>query len=142
MENTTYYLSKDYIDTLLSFIVSIDEPIRLKQLDDTGDEPEYFITDNGQFVSLLNGKAHYLSQEYNSSGYKSIKIRGKRYLTHREVANAFLVNPHPEERKIVHHIDGNKDLNYYTNLRFIDDFTHKLYHKCKEKYKDCDVELQ
>jgi len=30
MENTATYHSKDYLDTLVSFITSIDEPIRLK----------------------------------------------------------------------------------------------------------------
>ena len=142
VNNTTLYPDNNYLIALIELITTAEEPIRLKQIEGTGEEPDYFVVDNGECISTFNGKYLYLKQEYNNSGYKSIKIRGKRYLIHREVAKAFVYNPHPEERVIVHHLDEDKDNNNYTNLRFIDKYTHKIYHNCKRKYKDDEVELQ
>lgn len=133
---------QSYINALLQYITEAENPVRLYQIIDTGENPDYFITDTGEFISTFGGVPRVLQQEQNNFGYYRIEIRHKKYFTHKTVAKYFNDNPHPEEKTIVHHIDSQKENNNYLNLRHIDPFTHNLYHAMKRKYKDADVELQ
>ncbi len=130
-----------YILALLQYITEADQPVRLREIKGFGDNPDYFITDNGKVISTFGGKPYELSQEPNSSGYLRVKIRGKHPFIHKMVADAFCDNPDPEKRTEAHHIDGKIKNNNYQNLRHIDPFTHDLYHEMKKKYK-ADGELQ
>ena len=79
---------------------------------------DFWIEDTGR---LRNQKTkRWLKGGYNK-GYHfySLYFRGKQYIfyTHRLVAEYFLDNPN--NLPIVHHIDGNKTNNLYTNLQWI-----------------------
>lgn len=131
-----------YIYAVLKYLEEAEKPVRLYQLMETGTNPDYFIADNGDFISTFNGEPKVLKQEPNNNGYFRVKIRGKKYYTGKTVADYFIENENPTTKSIVHHKDSDKSRNDYSNLRHIDPFTHRLYHAMKRKYKDADVELQ
>lgn len=83
----------------------------------------FWVEDTGR---LRNAKTkRWLKGGYNK-GYHfySLYFKGKRYIlyTHRLVAEYFISNPN--NLPIVHHIDGNKANNIYTNLQWVDVKTH------------------
>lgn len=58
--------------------------------------------------------------------FYSLYFKGKQYIlyTHRIVAEYFVKNDNPEERTIVHHLDGNKLNNNYLNLQWVSPAEH------------------
>jgi len=90
------------------------------------DFPRYTISDAGEVVSYVKTKPQVLKPYDNGIGYLHLQLwegeghqignKGRYRLIHRLVAEAFILNP--EKRSDVHHIDGNKRNNHYSNLEW------------------------
>lgn len=90
----------------------------------------FWIEDTGR---LYNSKTKRWLKGGINKGYHfySLFFKGKQYIlyTHRAVAEYFL--PNPDNLPIVHHIDGNKLNNLYTNLEWVSTEEHSLQHSRK-----------
>lgn len=84
-----------------------------KEIKGTGGK--YFISNCGRVKSLNKYYAEILKPFENSKGYLRVNINGRKQFIHRLVAAAFL--PIDNERKIIHHKDGNKKNNKLSNLQ-------------------------
>lgn len=103
-----------------------------------GQKTDFWIEDTGR---LRNERTkRWLKGGYNK-GYHfySLYFRGKQYLlyTHRAVAEYFI--PNPNKLPIVHHIDGNKANNIFTNLKWMSVAEHQetINEQMKNKTKKC-----
>lgn len=59
-----------------------------------------------------------------TSGYRSVKLtfdnsKQRRFYVHRLVAEHYIINPDPDKKIFVNHIDGNKLNNNVSNLEFV-----------------------
>lgn len=95
------------------------------------------VSDDGKIFRSTD--MHEYVHHIDKAGYHSIVVkRYHRYLVHRLVAKAFLVDY--DELKDVHHIDENKSNNNLSNLKCIDKGLHQKLHKTKySKIKRCVV---
>jgi hypothetical protein len=88
-------------------------------------ESDFWLEDTGR---LRNAKTKRWLKGGINKGYHfySLYFKGKQYIlyTHRAVAEYFVPNPDPENLTIVHHIDGNKTNNIYTNLQWVSPSEH------------------
>lgn len=84
------------------------------------DFPNYIITENGNVYSIIF-KRYLLSNIAN--GYQRIELsnkgKKKKFYIHVLVARLYIINPEPDIRKYVNHIDGNKQNNCVTNLEWV-----------------------
>lgn len=87
-------------------------------------ETDFWLEDTGR---LRNAKTKRWLKGGINKGYHfySLYFKGKQYMlyTHRAVAQYFI--PNPDDLPIVHHIDGNKLNNIYTNLQWISTEEHQ-----------------
>ena len=96
-----------------------------------GNEKCYEISNLGRVRSVVSGRI--LKPVENKKGYLFVHLKyggsGKSYI-HRLVAEAFLKNDKPEERKEVNHIDFNPKNNVVSNLEWV---SHKenMHHSIK-----------
>ena len=84
---------------------------------------KYKISNYGRVKSFKYYKAHILRTQLNNKGYERVSLskagRARYYLVHRLVAQHFVANDNPEEKNTVDHIDGNKENNTASNLRWL-----------------------
>ena len=79
-----------------------------------GYEGLYQISDCGRVKNSRTGRILKLR---NNKGYIEVTLKGRTYLVHRLVAEAFI--PNIDNLPCVDHIDTNKENNVYTNLRWV-----------------------
>ena len=98
----------------------------------------YFISSKGRIVSLYYDLPLVMSPFIDSNGYKRVTICKHHKRINRLVAKAFLENDNPEEKKIVHHKDGNKLNNDVSNLEWVtySKNTKEYYKLKKQKQKE------
>jgi hypothetical protein len=81
----------------------------------------YMVSDAGTITSLIGGGKKILKDQSTPGGYRNITLSVARkprvFMVHQLVADAFI--PNPEGKKIVRHIDGNKQNNNASNLRWL-----------------------
>jgi len=95
---------------------------RVEALEEKAEEIWVPVKDNlGYFISN-KGRVKTYDDFYpkitldKGSGYYRVKLNGKLYYLHRLLAQAFI--PNPENKPEVDHIDGNKQNNCLSNLRW------------------------
>lgn len=105
-------------------------------------ESRYWVSNYGRVCSVIHRKPKLMSQHLNNKGYLRValsleKDHSKRYLVHRLVAEAFLVNNNLEQKTTVHHKNHNKQDNSVQNLEYLslaDNIRESiLYRKAKRK---------
>lgn len=115
--------NKDKLNSLINFIVSLDEPETFKEIDFIdGADGMYFISDKGRVLSLYNNKPRILKpfvcgNSDGNKGYMYVSICGKDRKVSRLVAKAFI--PNPAGKPIVDHIDEDKHNNSVSNLQWL-----------------------
>jgi hypothetical protein len=81
----------------------------------------YMVSDAGIITSLIGGGKKILKDQSTPGGYRNITLSVARkprvFMVHQLVADAFV--PNPDGKKIVRHIDGNKQNNNASNLRWL-----------------------
>jgi hypothetical protein len=81
----------------------------------------YMVSDAGIITSLIGGSKKILKDQPTPGGYRNITLSVARkprvFMVHQLVADAFV--PNPEGKKLVRHIDGNKQNNNASNLRWL-----------------------
>lgn len=96
---------------------------------------DYLISD---FGNAMNGRLNReLRPCLTSSGYKYIRCGDKNICIHRAVADAFIPKPeiNGEKRLIIHHKDGDRGNNHYTNLEWLTDVKHLQIHDVSERVR-------
>jgi len=80
---------------------------------------EYMVSPDGRIYSRRSGSTVLREiATYNGKGYRRVRLQGKTFKVHRLVAEAFIDNP--DNLPYVVHIDGDKNNNNITNLRWSD----------------------
>ena len=104
-------------------------------------DSDYYLTSDGQVISLRQTKPKVLKAAVDGHGYKRVTISGKTVRIHRAVAIYFI--PNPENKPTVNHIDGNKLNNDISNLEWATSseqmqhvFANGLSPKCSKLNKD------
>ena len=96
-----------------------------------GIETGYQIGSDGSLLGLKNQRC----KDTLNDGYVRNSLRlnneSKSFLRHRLVASAFCFNPRPGYFVQVDHIDGNKENNWYWNIRFVTNGINSLNQKSK-----------
>lgn len=91
-----------------------------KQIILNGLKTDFWLEDTGR---LRNAKTKRWLKGGMNKGYHfySLYFKGKQYIlyTHRAVATYFIENDDPENKTIVHHLDGNRTNNNYLNLQWV-----------------------
>lgn len=81
----------------------------------------YMVSDAGIITSLIGGSKKILKDQPTPGGYRNITLSVARkprvFMVHQLVADAFV--PNPGGKKLVRHIDGNKQNNNASNLRWL-----------------------
>lgn len=94
--------------------------MNVKRVIINGEETNYFLFDNGD---LYNYKTHYLTQGTVCHGYirYNLTVNGKSIaiFKHRLLAELFLENDDPENKQVVHHINGRPQDNSLENLEWV-----------------------
>ena len=83
-----------------------------------------FCQDAVKEVNTYKGKQYYMTRLVNSNGV----LEPSTYI-HRLVAQAFCINDDPENKREVHHKNGNSLDNSANNLEWINKFEHLQLHK-------------
>lgn len=122
MKNTTNF--KPHIADAALLFGAVDEPSACEAFlvmeeiwkDVKGYEGFYQVSNLGRVKSFKSGSEKILSTTLNPHGYPYVTISKKKYLTHRLVALAFLLNP--ENKPTVNHISGIRSDNRLINLEW------------------------
>ena len=82
---------------------------------------KYMVSDAGIITSLIGGGKKILKDQPSAEGYRKITLsvarRPRIFMVHKLVASEFV--PNPEGKNLVRHIDGNKQNNHASNLRWL-----------------------
>ena len=96
---------------------------------------KYFVSNRGRIKSIVNYNAMILKARRQNKGYYRIIIDKKNYLVHRLVANAFVYNDDPINKKIVDHIDEDPANNNADNLQWTTSGENIHLHYIRKKLK-------
>ncbi len=98
----------------------------------TGTQGKYFISNCGRVKSYCGYIARILKPYQKKNGYLIVKILGKNIMIHRLVAFNFCENKYNNQKVEIHHIDFNRQNNYYKNLIILSTAEHHKIHNKKD----------
>jgi hypothetical protein len=85
--------------------------------------PGYIVYSNGKVYSQkTKGFIGHRVDGYDEVRLKHVNGQYESIRVHRLIAQVFVENDEPDKKKYIHHIDGNKLNNDYTNLRWIETY--------------------
>ena len=125
----------DYLNRILVEACSLPNDVIIKSLDNKG---VYWITNNGDVISLYNNEMRYLQTFDNGRGYYYVNIGRRKMYIHRLLAFAFTNNEEYKKHKRrydVHHLDYNSKNNSLSNLCIIEKSRHRKLHDLKRKFE-------
>ena len=104
----------------------------IKEIDKYNSNGRYYISNYGNVITLCHNVWRLKKPEKDKDGYLFVSLwyKGKRIHKgiHQLVAEYFLVNPAPQEKTIIHHIDFNRLNNREDNLMFVSPQEHYKLH--------------
>ena len=84
------------------------------------DHADVLVSNDGHIIRKKRGKWHELNQYDNERGYMRVNAGpGVNQCVHTLVAQTYVNNPDPMNKKYVNHIDGNKHNNHADNLEWV-----------------------
>lgn len=131
MNNNTYKYFNRFIQLALNYDFKEDEIV--KEIKAHNANERYFISNYGDAFSLCYNHWYKMHPSPDNRGYLEITIRDdgqkQHCRIHQLVAEAFLADTKPIGDVEVHHLDGNKQNNYYKNLIYCTKEEHRLLHQ-------------
>ena len=124
------------LDRLIDFYGSYQfaEDEKIVPIDEPWSKGRYYCSNYGTIISLCHSQWKELTQTLDNDNqyyYVSFSVDGqrKKIYTHRLVAQYFVPNDNPEEKTIVHHIDGMRhNSNHANNLMWVSPAEHYKIH--------------
>ena len=109
----------------------------IKEITKYNSNGRYYISNYGNVITLCFGRWMIKKPEKDKDGYLVVGLwyhghRVKKAI-HQLVAEAFVVNPAPKEKTLIHHIDFNPLNNKAFNLVYVSPSEHRKIHEQHKK---------
>lgn len=129
---------KDLLTRLVQYSLNDKENKILKEILVDNASGRYFITRQGEIISLCHEMPIKRKAKDNGDGYLKVDIACKNYYIHRLVADAYL-RWNKQEKPCIHHIDRRKENNAVENLLPLTIEKHNMIHYFLNKWEKMDI---
>lgn len=139
MVRIMYYSENKYFSKFMQMVMQYDfqEKEIIAEITSREANERYYISNYGNAFSLCGKQWYQMKPTPDNKGYLEITIRYKdenneeikqHCRIHQLVAEIFVPNDDHERKTIVHHKDGNRLNNHFSNLVFVDEIEHGKLH--------------
>ena len=126
------------IQQMLTYLLSVGmaEDEMYRQIVFDGEPTKYYVSNYGKVVSLCNGNVREKKLQIDTKGYSYVDLyhhsQKHRYRIHKLVGEYFL-REKPTREEVLHHCDMNKQNNKYSNLVYLSNSAHNLWHRLNKQ---------